>query len=161
MGDRCNIRFRAETGDQPIYFYSHWGGDQLPIVLQNALKQHKRWDDDQYLSRIIFCAMIKDAVSSEHGFGISLRLYDNEHPIINVNVETQTVSWCDNEWSFEQYIAVLSDVLREHWENPGWDCSRFNEPEPAPVAKLSPPESLPPNDGIRRIEMQNRKERIP
>ncbi len=104
MGDRANIRFvgerytnkknatAADHRERPMFFYTHWQGYKLPLVLQDALARGKsRWNDPTYLARIIFSEMVKDDVMAETGFGLSLRIGDGEDQVITVDCLGQTV----------------------------------------------------------------------
>lgn len=110
MGDRANIAIKQEVkSDEPvyIYFYTHWTGSELPVILQSALKRGRsRWGDDSYLNRIIFSEMIQDSVLDETGYGISTSLGDNGHEIIYVDHEAMTVTIGDKKWSFEEYLKA-------------------------------------------------------
>jgi len=99
MGDRGNIKVGS------IYFYTHWGGSEIKKILQNALVRGKgRWEDESYLNRIIFCEMIQEDVMGETGYGISTGICDNDHPILEVDVENQKIKCGDLVWTFEDYI---------------------------------------------------------
>lgn len=99
MGDRGNIELKYQKG--AIYLYSHWGGSELGDVLKNALIRGKeRWDDSQYLGRIIFSEMIKDDVMGLTGYGLSPSIGDG-YVAYNVDLEMQEV----NEQSFEEFIT--------------------------------------------------------
>jgi len=53
MGDRANVRIKDSGGT--FHLYTHWSGTELPETVRQALLRGKdRWDDEQYLSRIIF-----------------------------------------------------------------------------------------------------------
>jgi hypothetical protein len=90
MGDRANIVVEQNGGR--IYLYSHWGGYQLPVVLRDALKRGERWDDDTYLTRIIFDQMTEGLHGEATGFGIGVYLSDNEYNILVVDPKSQTVT---------------------------------------------------------------------
>lgn len=61
MGDRANIVVKCD--DEQVVFYTHWSGYRIANILANALRRGRgRWNDFQYLNRIIFCEMIKDDV---------------------------------------------------------------------------------------------------
>ena len=90
MGDRANVKI-IDGVDNPVWLYSHWGGGELPEILHMALNRRQRWTDPSYLSRIIFCQMVKGQEDGETGFGISSVIGDNEHLILVVDVENQTV----------------------------------------------------------------------
>ena len=92
MGDRGNIC--VVDREDKIYLYSHWSGKYLPKTLQDALKRGRdRWTDAPYLTRIIFCEMIKDEVMETTGYGISAYLTDWNYPTIFVDVDKQTVTY--------------------------------------------------------------------
>lgn len=107
MGDRANVKV---VGMGDVYLYTHWMGSELPMTVKRALitaKKVDRLDDASYLTRIIFCEMIKDeAKNSSTGFGISGECGDGDDRIVTVNVEKQTVSIStrDEDVSIDDYI---------------------------------------------------------
>ena len=121
MGDRGNIVIRqsaggpgASTADSYLYLYTHWGGSDLPEILQAALKRgQERWDDEPYLARIIFQEMLggDDGLT---GFGISTHVGDNEHDFLLVDCGEQTVAVVPPDkfpthrksWSFEEFVKL-------------------------------------------------------
>jgi hypothetical protein len=110
MGARRNIAITSKTEPgRAIYLYSHWGGPDMHVVLQHALKRGQdRWDDPPYLTRIIFSEMIKDEVLQNTGYGISLEPWDEQYPTIIVDTKSKTV----NGVPFRQYVAMEDNVLR-------------------------------------------------
>lgn len=120
MGDRANVYLEMSGKDgQPdgIYLYTHWKGHAWPELLREALSFGRgRWNDDQYLARIITSRMFADLVDDETGGGVSLRIADNEYPIIVCDLIHQRVSFaeegseCDPEkryghMTFGGYVA--------------------------------------------------------
>ena len=137
MGDRANVymlegesRGGSKTG---VYLYTHWGGTELPHVVQRALARRQRWDDSQYLARIVFCEMVRGYEDEETGFGISAGMGDNEHPILVVDCRTSRVSFCRANgfgstpveasaiaaWPFERYVGLDPHELDEKWLGAG------------------------------------------
>ena len=102
MGDRANVVVLDEGSDNAVFLYTHWSGTVLPSLLKRALDRKQRWDDGAYLTRIIFCEMVKGYESDETGFGISAHICDNEHPLLVVDVGRQVV------------VEMAEDVFREH-----------------------------------------------
>ena len=99
MGDRANVEIKDSNGS--IFLYTHWGGSELKNTVKHALRRRQRWNDGQYLARIIFCEMIgKDNWDGETGFGISATIHNGEEKIIIVDVPNQTV----NGTAFEVWI---------------------------------------------------------
>jgi hypothetical protein len=93
MGDRANIAIQQHD-ESFVYLYGHWSGSEMPLVLQRALQKHWRWDDPAYLTRVIFCELVKGDEGGGTGFGISTGICDNEYPILAVYPENQTVALC-------------------------------------------------------------------
>lgn len=107
MGDRANIV--VKSGEEQVVLYSHWGGSDMPETLRAALERGKsRWEDFQYLTRIIFCQMVPVKYWAElTGVGITNEVYDNERPIITVNVDEKTVQIGDNPpVSFDAFVGA-------------------------------------------------------
>lgn len=113
MGDRGNIFVKNTTYEKStgIYLYSHWGGSELKQTLQDALKRTDRWQDEPYLTRVIFSTMIKDHVEGDTGFGISTYLTDNENDIVMVDTGTQTVTIGKKKWTFKEFCEL--DLKKE------------------------------------------------
>lgn len=105
MGDRANIHVKSENYEG-VYFYTHWEGDRLPQTLQRALARKLRWDDEQYLNRIIFCEMVGKDMAGETGYGITSYLCDNNHEIIEVDVDGQTITIGNEVWTFDEFIKA-------------------------------------------------------
>lgn len=111
MGDRANVHSYSKEGG--IYLYTHWGGHDLPIVLQDALRRgESRWNDEPYLNRVIFCEIVKGDEEGLTGYGISTFISDNEHPIIEVDNDAQTVTIGTQRWEFPEYIAASEAAIR-------------------------------------------------
>lgn len=141
MGDRANVV--VMTKPHPVYLYSHWGGRDLPLVVQDALRRGPdRWSDDSYLTRIIFSEMIKDSVEGTTGFGIGTQAPDNEHDLVMVFPEnrsqgngfvafvptvsgfgggemaTPSVSDYDGlkkKWSLQQFVNASRQEIMVNW----------------------------------------------
>ena len=111
MGDRANIFMKEGTTDEGedygVYLYTHWGGSELPDVLKAALVRGRdRWNDLQYLSRIIFCEMVKGEEMCATGFGISVKCGDGNNNIIVVDAGSMEVTSKGGKvLSFESYVG--------------------------------------------------------
>jgi len=100
MGDRSNVELTYHNGKQ-IYFYTHWCGTDLPVIVANALDRGRgRWTDESYLARIIFSEMIKDEVMSDTSYGIAPYVMEEEHETICIDLDDKTV----NGKTYEQWI---------------------------------------------------------
>lgn len=108
MGDRANIHFVEENGS--FYLYTHRHGSELGKVLASALDRGRsRWTDAPYLARIIFSEMIKGEVLETTGYGISIEVCDGNSNIYKVDVEAQTVQYCDGPvLTFDGFIEAMA-----------------------------------------------------
>lgn len=118
MGDRANVVIPQEVGeDSNVYLYTHWAGTELPATVQTALARRERWDDQQYLTRIIFEEMIKPALGHPTGYGITAWLGDGATRLVYVDTAKQQVRLqrCDHKgvprgepqvYSFDEYVAL-------------------------------------------------------
>ena len=93
MGDRGQVFIK----DTKIYLYTHWTGTELRESVRAALARGKdRWDDPEYLARIIFCEMLAQSakpLTEIDGFGIGESLHgDLNHPLVTIDCQSQTVS---------------------------------------------------------------------
>jgi hypothetical protein len=97
MGER-NYIYLVNDG---IYLYSHWGvKDELIADVKNALRRSRdRWDDRQYLNRIIFSEMIKDDVEGTTNYGLSSDMHDGQIAV-RVDVNSKKVDGI----SFEEFV---------------------------------------------------------
>src|SRR5688572_19980790 len=99
MGDRANV-YVHDGPKAGVYLYTHNCGWKLPEVVREALSREQRWDDEPYLTRIIFSEMIKSDILGETGFGISTT--PGEGPIIDVDISFRTVYWGTEETEFKR-----------------------------------------------------------
>lgn len=116
MGERGNIclSYPADHGSGEVWFYTHWRGDIMQEVVAVALhKGMGRWDDYNYLARIIFTTLVP---AHEHdittGFGISPYLSgEEENPTIFVNLGNNTVTSFfganDVTLSYQEFIEAV------------------------------------------------------
>lgn len=97
MGERNYIYLENDK----IYLYSHWNTEEeLKEKLKKALiRGRSRWNDRQYLNRIIFSEIIKDDVEGLTGYGLSSDLWDGE-VVLSVDVDKRQV----NKINFEEFI---------------------------------------------------------
>ena len=104
MGDRAQVLIE----DVGVYLYTHWYGEDLPEIVRVALSKRWRWNDPEYLARIVFSEMIKDEIFEETGYGIGTSQHGDVSRIVTVNCGEQTVTLLDDAergWTFEEYIS--------------------------------------------------------
>ena len=130
MGDRGNIRVK-DWKSGAVYLYSHWGGSGLPHLVRDVLKREQRWDDPLYLARMLFSTMVGDDTEGETGFGISVTIGDNTHPVVCVDCKKQLVGWNSklnhkskkvdeskftHTWPFKDYLDLTDEQLAKSFE---------------------------------------------
>jgi hypothetical protein len=86
-----------------VYLYSHNTANELVSVVSDVLSRQVRWDDPDYLSRMIFCRMVpKNKWDDELGFGIGTQLYRDVNMLISLDTVHQTIKISS---AFETYIT--------------------------------------------------------
>lgn len=86
-----------------IYLYSHNTANELVSVVSDVLLRQVRWDDPDYLSRMIFCRMIpKNKWDDELGFGIGTQLYKDVNMLLTLDTVHQTIKISS---AFETYVT--------------------------------------------------------
>ena len=107
MGDRAQVAIENHDGDGFVYLYTHWNGSELAATVRAALARRLRWNDREYLTRIIFCEMIKGCEAEENGFGIGTEEHgDNEHPLIVLDCDNQKITVGHLTMSFETFLKT-------------------------------------------------------
>ena len=121
MGARRNVKLIYK--ENVIYFYTHWGAEELETDIKNALIRGKnRWDDESYLARIIFSEMIKDEVMGETGFGISPYEIDPDYKTIEINFNENTVDGIP----FNEVVEEKGSLSFNEKENICRQCGRIH-----------------------------------
>jgi len=91
MGARAQVHIK-DTG---VYLYTHWGAGSIEEDAKNAIARGVRWDDPEYLTRIIFDQMKGTNTTSELGFGIGTSQHGDIEKLITVSCKEQTVRVLD------------------------------------------------------------------
>lgn len=88
MGDRGQVYIK----DEKTYLYTHWGATDLPAQVERAIAKKWRWDDPEYLARIIFDEMTDGSHGEETGFGIGHSQHGDIWMLVIVDCKKQTVT---------------------------------------------------------------------
>jgi hypothetical protein len=123
MGDRANIAVLQGDGSA-VVLYTHSGGWNLPEKLHEAINRRARWDDTQYLSRIIFDAMSDGCQGEETGFGITTKVWDNGHPILVVDPDNGNI-YTTHEKDLEFKTPLGQTLTFDAFaalRNPSWEA---------------------------------------
>lgn len=98
-----------------VYLYSHNTANELVNVVDEVLSRKVRWDDPDYLARMLFCKMIpKDKWNDELGFGIGTQLYTDVNMLLSLDTVHQTIKISS---SFETYIVHSVSMSFEDFIN--------------------------------------------
>jgi hypothetical protein len=81
---------------QRIYLYGHWMGEESIQVVLDVLARYRRWDDQSYLTRMLFSRMVREDIDGEFGFGISLSRTVTDYPDIVLR-PNECLIWLENE----------------------------------------------------------------
>ena len=157
MGDRANVVITQDYAPGNVFLYTHWGGSDLPLTVQRALRLKLRWNDESYLARIIFEHMtgLSDldiglaslsGSSRWLGYGIATYPPDNEWPLLVVDCKTQIVGFCavgddpgfvgDPRWvaSFQDFCDMKAEALIAAWKESDRNVQSFPWPDHPPSA---------------------------
>jgi hypothetical protein len=105
MGDRGQVLMKNEK----VYLYTHWGASELIKDVEKAIAKRVRWDDEEYLARIIFDEMIGKNKGEETGFGIGGKKHGDIWRLITVDCDNETITVDDNDKNifngdFEEFL---------------------------------------------------------
>lgn len=125
MGDRSQVAVKMNDSEgSKVYLYSHWGGTSVYFAVQAALSLNERWDDPEYLARMIFCRMVEADLIGATGFGIGTQAHgDIEHLIPVLDCRGKTISFecpeflrkyrhIPDDWiTFEDFLALDEETF--------------------------------------------------
>jgi len=113
-----SIRSQVHMINTGVYLYQHMDGYNLAEEVQIALKKKERWDDPEYLTRIIFATMLKEnnAVDGTLSYGIGTEEHGDIEYLVNVNTLSQRIIVLNKRYGqgwktlldepFEEYIKM-------------------------------------------------------
>ena len=111
MGDRAQVKvLNPYSEGDDIYLYTHWNGHCIEDTVRRALARKQRWNDFEYLTRIIFCTMVRHDINGDTGYGIGTEEHGDIERLITVDVRNSAVTvehlWdkVRKDYSFEEFI---------------------------------------------------------
>lgn len=119
MGARAQVQIGRKEGEC-VFLYTHWGAGSLIQDVQRALARRQRWEDDEYLARIVFDEMRStcgegisaEDVEDETGYGISTQQHGDIELLIALNPETKKVS-IHHIYQDDHTVMTFEDFLNE------------------------------------------------
>ena len=91
MSTRSQVKLISSSFSTPIYLYQHYDGYGLYKIVNNAISRKARWDDPEYLTRIIFSEMIKNHIDDTTGYGIGTSQHGDIEYLVEVDIDNQTI----------------------------------------------------------------------
>jgi hypothetical protein len=117
VGDRANIICHQYPETPAVWIYTHWHGSELPSLLANALdtpQAKARIGDPSYLTRIVFCQIIKqvDDLDGETGWGIGTTECDNGHRYLHLDTVQGRVGFGDTPMTADEWLTIDEFVAK-------------------------------------------------
>jgi len=85
MGDKAQVKIAG------VYLYTHHGASGLIKDVQKALNKRIRWNDHEYLTRIIFDVMKEGNDDEECGFGIGTTQHSDIWRLIEITENNEVI----------------------------------------------------------------------
>jgi hypothetical protein len=75
-----------------VYLYTHSGAGSLVNDIHSVLSMRQRWDDPDYLAKMVFCKMVPvECWNTDLGFGIGTQLYADVNLLITLDTVNQKI----------------------------------------------------------------------
>jgi hypothetical protein len=105
-----------------VYIYTHTSAAKLVAEVHEVLSRRKRWDDPDYLTRMIVCGIIpKDQWNSEFGYGIGTQLYVDVNLLISIDTTNQTISISSYGSGVDDVKMELEDFIQNFYKQANFD----------------------------------------
>lgn len=96
-----------------VYLYTHNYAKTLVSIVHEVLSRRQRWDDPDYLSRMIFCAMIPyDDWNKDTGFGIGTQYVIDTNLLIVINLERKRISISSYGSGVDNVLMDMEDFVQ-------------------------------------------------
>lgn len=98
-----------------IYLYTHDHAARLTNDVYSALVAGQRWDDADYLAKIIFCHMVPlECWEQDRGYGIGTQLYVDINLLITVDTVKQQVTITSAKDKSFRYQGTFQEFVEEY-----------------------------------------------
>ena len=95
-----------------VYLYTHNDAKSLLTIVHNTLSLKVRWDDPDYLSRMLFCEMIPEQFwSSNTGYGIGTQLYADVELLLSLNTVSQKITLSSGSHDFSNFSMGFEEFI--------------------------------------------------
>lgn len=100
-----------------VYLYTHDDAGSLTNNVHSTLAMRQRWDDADYLAKMVFCRMVSvECWNTDRGYGIGTQLYADINLLVTLDTTTQTItlqSATDMHYrfkmSFEEFVSEFNN----------------------------------------------------
>lgn len=95
-----------------VYLYTHNDAKSLLTIVHNTLSLKVRWDDPDYLSRMLFCEMIPEQFwSSNSGYGIGTQLYADVELLVSLDTVNQKITLSSGSHEFSNFSMSFEEFI--------------------------------------------------
>lgn len=95
-----------------VYLYTHNDVKSLLTIVHNTLSLKVRWDDPDYLSRMLFCEMIPEQFwSSNSGYGIGTQLYADVELLVSLDTVNQKITLSSGSHEFSNFSMSFEEFV--------------------------------------------------
>ena len=95
-----------------VYLYTHNDAKGLLTIVHNTLSLKVRWDDPDYLSRMLFCEMIPEQFwSSNSGYGIGTQLYADVELLVSLDTVNQKITLSSGSHEFSNFSMSFEEFI--------------------------------------------------
>lgn len=100
-----------------VYLYTHNHADTLVKDVHDVLSRRLRWNDPDYLTRMIFCQMVlKESWEDDIGYGIGTQFYVDVNVLITLNFEHQTVMISSADLKYPKYQMTFESFVSDYFK---------------------------------------------
>lgn len=111
----AQVHILSEYGS--VYLYTHDHADTLVKDVHDVLSRRLRWDDPDYLTRMIFCQMVcKDSWEDDKGYGIGTQFYMDVNVLITLDFKHQTVLISAVDPGYPKYTMTFEEFVEEYFK---------------------------------------------
>jgi hypothetical protein len=101
-----------------VYLYTHDNAKNLVAIVHDVLSRRKRWDDPDYLSRMIFCAMVPpDEWDSDKGYGIGTQYYVDANLLISIDLMENLISISSYGSGVDNVRMIIEDFVTNFYNS--------------------------------------------
>jgi hypothetical protein len=101
-----------------LYLYTHNTAHTLVSEVYEAMSQKKRWDDPDYLSKMIFCRMMPlECWMEEVGYGIGTQLYADINLLVTVDTVNQTITIQSATNLYDKFHMSFNEFINSYLNN--------------------------------------------